>query len=108
MGMAKWADISWLFDYLDSIAQELLLQDHAESPDKHILLDVVAEVLCCYRYQNYHSPAALLYARFVEQKVAPMYLETRAYEFRYFADESLPSDHEAISLYRLRPRYVSL
>jgi hypothetical protein len=35
MGMAKWADISWVFDYLDSVAQELLQTlDHPESPDR--------------------------------------------------------------------------
>ena len=108
MGMAKWADISWLFDYLDSIVLELLeLQDDAESPERHILLDVVAEVLCCYRYQGHHSSAALLYARFVEQKVGPKYLGNRAYEFRYWADEALPSDHEAISLYHLIAAYPS-
>lgn len=108
MGMAKWADISWLFDYLDSSAQELLqLQGDAESLDRDILLDVVAEVLCCYRYHNYHSRAALMYARFVQQKVGPKYLEDTAYEFRYFADESLPSDHEAISLYHLIVAYPS-
>lgn len=109
MGMAKWADISWLFDYLDSTAKELLeLQDNAESSERHILLDVVAEVLCCYRYQGYHSRAAVMYAQFVEQKVGPKYVvENRAYEFRYWADEGLPSDHEAISLYHLIAAYPS-
>mmetsp|Transcript_68936 Transcript_68936/g.194431 ORF Transcript_68936/g.194431 Transcript_68936/m.194431 type:complete len:358 (+) Transcript_68936:12-1085(+) len=108
MGMAKWADISWLFDYLDSVAQELLqLQDNAESPERHVLLDVVAEVLSCYRYQSYHSHAALLYAQFIEKKVALKYIEDTAYEFRYFADEDLPSDHEAISLYHLIAAYPS-
>ena len=79
---------------MDAVAQELL---HAESPeDRHILLDVVAEVLLCYRYQNYHSAAALLYTRFVGERVSAKYgpLEdgrARAYEYRYFADESLAS-----------------
>jgi len=70
---------------------------------RHILLDVVVEVLCCYRYQNYHSSAALLYWKFLREHVGPKYCDdgaagARAYEYRYFADEHLPSDHEAISL----------
>ena len=108
MGMAQFKDVFWIFEYFDSVAQEIIDMFQEHLAVHHILLDIVSEILCCYQYHDYHSDSLFIYQKFVKDQVEKKYVSINLmYEYRYYADAKWASDHEAISIYHLITAYPS-
>ena len=93
------AQVSWIFSFFDEIEPVLLtaFQDWTNT-NRDIILDLVAEIVTCYRYARRRTVALGHYLAFVRREVEHKYSHTR-YRYRFYAHADIASDHEALSLY---------
>jgi hypothetical protein len=91
--------LGWIFDFFDAAEPQLLgaFEDWSNT-NRDITLDLVAEIVTCYRFSRHATPALRRYVAFVRHEVARKYSGV-GYRFRFYAHADLASDHEAVSLY---------
>lgn len=99
-GQCGFVHVAWLFDYFDSLQPQLLASfEDLNNPRRDIILDLVAEIITCYRYFHHHTPHLEHYMAFMRHEVQRKYCGH--FSYRYYAHADLPSDHEAVSLYHM-------
>lgn len=101
-GQCEFADVDWIFVWLESVQPELLCAfEDTNNPSRDIVLDLVAEILTGYRYFNCWSPSRERYETFVAGEIRRKYADRFDWVYRYYAHADFPSDHEALSLYHM-------
>jgi len=99
-GQCAFDHVSWIFDYFDTLQPQLLAAfEDRSNLNRDITLDLVAEIVTCYRYFRHRTSCRTRYETFVKHEVQRKYCGHFCY--RYYAHADFPSDHEAVSLYHM-------
>ena len=98
-GLASDKRVSWIFAFFDEVEPALLESfDDKHNRNRDITLDLVAEIVTCYRYARRRTAALERYLAFVRREVERKYSST-PFHYRFYAHADIASDHEALSLY---------